>query len=76
MVRESYAYLAAALEKDDKNYAIHKWYAILLDAKSNLDGMKERVTQLDNVKKHMLVCLLNSCWPNKFLMKSSILAGS
>ena len=58
MVRESYSHLAAALEKDDKNFAIHKWYAVLLDAKSNLDGMKERVTQLYNVKKHMLVCFL------------------
>ena len=25
----------------------------MLDAKSNLDGMKERITQLENVKKHM-----------------------
>lgn len=35
------------------DFAIHKWYAILLDAKSNLDGMKERIQQLENVKKHM-----------------------
>lgn len=36
------------------DFAIHKWYAILLDAKSNLDGIKERITQLENVKKHMI----------------------
>ena len=69
MVRESYGYLASALEKDDRNFAIHKWYAILLDAKSNLEGMKNRVTQLENVKKHMLVCLLNYCLMKKLKKK-------
>lgn len=75
MVRESYAYLKGALEKDDKNFAIHKWYAILLDAKSNLDGLKERVTQLENVKKHMLVIVLKIV-PQTYLLIISILAGS
>ena len=57
MIREAYVLLSDALEKDDKNFAIHKWYAILLDAKSNLDGLKERVKQLENVKKHMQVII-------------------
>lgn len=52
-IREAYKLIAEALEKDDQSFASHKWYAILLDAKSNLDGVKERVTQLENVKKHM-----------------------
>lgn len=52
-IREAYKFISESLEKDDKNYAIHKWYAILLDAKSNLDGIKERITQLEVVKKHM-----------------------
>jgi tetratricopeptide (TPR) repeat protein len=54
MVREAFKLVSASLAKDDTNYAIHKWYAILLDAKSNLDGIKERVTQLEVVKKHMM----------------------
>lgn len=54
MIREAYKLSAESLAKDDNNYAIHKWYAILLDAKSNLDGIKERVTQLEVVKKHMM----------------------
>lgn len=54
LLREAYKYISDALEKDETNFACHKWYAILLDAKSNLDGVKERVTQLENVKKHML----------------------
>ena len=53
LIREAYKFIADSLEKDDQNFASHKWYAILLDAKSNLDGIKERVTQLENVKKHM-----------------------
>lgn len=41
------------MELDDKNYACHKWMAVLLDAKSELDGIKSRVSQLENVKKYM-----------------------
>lgn len=45
--------IVKALELDDKNYACHKWMAVLLDAKSDLDGIKARVSQLVNVKKYM-----------------------
>ncbi|XP_058462995.1 regulator of microtubule dynamics protein 1-like [Malaya genurostris] len=54
LVRESFQYATDALAMNDSDYATHKWYSILLDAKSGLDGIKERVTQLENVKKHML----------------------
>lgn len=53
IIREAYNFVAKSLSRDDKNFAIHKWYAILLDAKSNLEGIKERVTQLEVVKRHM-----------------------
>lgn len=53
LIRESFKLLSTSLEKDDNNFAIHKWYAILLDANSNLGGIKERVQQLENVQKHM-----------------------
>ena len=53
LIRESFKYLTLSLELDDKNFATHKWYAILLDAKSNLDGIKERIQQLEKVKRHM-----------------------
>ncbi len=55
MIRQGFKLLSQALEKDDKNFAVHVWYAILLDAKSNLDGIKERCIQLQNVKKHIQV---------------------
>lgn len=53
MVRESFQFATEALALNDNDYASHKWYSILLDAKSGLDGIKERVTQLENVKIHM-----------------------
>lgn len=36
---------------------VHKWYALILDAKSSQEGIKERIKQLENVKKHMDVSL-------------------
>lgn len=53
-IREGFTLISKALELDDKNFACHKWMAVLLDAKSELDGIKERVSQLETVKKHML----------------------
>ncbi|XP_053687635.1 regulator of microtubule dynamics protein 1-like [Sabethes cyaneus] len=53
MIRESFQFATEALALNDNDYASHKWYSILLDAKSGLDGIKERVTQLENVKLHM-----------------------
>ena len=54
LIRDAYKNVHEALQKDDNNFATHKWYAILLDANSNLDGMKARVQELENVKKHMV----------------------
>lgn len=50
------------MEVNDKDFAIHKWMAIILDAKSELGGLKERVNQLATVKKHMLVRIFKSNW--------------
>lgn len=52
-IRDGYELIVKGLDLDDKNYACHKWYAVLLDAKSELDGIKARVTELETVKKHM-----------------------
>lgn len=53
LIRSAHTLVAAAVAQDDTNFACHKWMAILLDAKSELDGVKERVTQLETVKRHM-----------------------
>lgn len=53
-IREGYELISKALELDDNNFACHKWMSVLLDAKSELDGLKARVSELENVKKHMI----------------------
>lgn len=55
MILEGYQTINEALALNDKHYAVHKWLSVLLDAKSEIDGIKERVSQLENVKKHMEV---------------------
>jgi tetratricopeptide (TPR) repeat protein len=52
-VREAYSYADAAVKQNDAHFAGHKWMSVLLDAKSGLDGLRERVGQLHNVKYHM-----------------------
>lgn len=52
-IREGYELITKALELDENNFACHKWMSVLLDAKSELEGIKVRVSQLENVKKHM-----------------------
>jgi tetratricopeptide (TPR) repeat protein len=54
MIHQAFKYISDSLEKKEDNFNVHAWYAILLDAKSNLVGIKERITQLEVVKKHML----------------------
>lgn len=59
LVLQAYSIILKALnniEGAHDHYAVHKWYALLLDAKSSLDGMKEKIKQLENVKKHLDVC--------------------
>uniref|UniRef100_A0A1B6LQ53 Regulator of microtubule dynamics protein 1 n=2 Tax=Graphocephala atropunctata TaxID=36148 RepID=A0A1B6LQ53_9HEMI len=54
LIHEAYERIKKALELDDSHWAIHKWMSVLLDAESEYEGIKARVTQLENVKRHML----------------------
>ncbi|PNF44107.1 hypothetical protein B7P43_G15937 [Cryptotermes secundus] len=56
-VFEGYDLIVKALQLNDSHYAVHKWYAIFLDTRAAYDGIKARVTQLPNVKNHLLVCM-------------------
>lgn len=49
----AYRIISEQLNDHWENFAVQKWYALLLDAKSSYDGIKERIKQLENVKKHM-----------------------
>ncbi|CAH0592392.1 unnamed protein product [Chrysodeixis includens] len=53
LVLQAYDIIVKLLEKTKDHYAVHKWYALILDAKSTYGGTKERIRQLDTVKKHM-----------------------
>ncbi|XP_032528907.2 regulator of microtubule dynamics protein 1-like [Danaus plexippus] len=35
------------------HFAVQKWYALTLEAKSKSEGLKQRIEQLETVKKHM-----------------------
>ncbi|XP_051159562.1 regulator of microtubule dynamics protein 1-like [Leptopilina boulardi] len=54
IIFEAYNIISSALEIDENNWAAQKWMAIILDAKSGFEGMKSRINQLHNVKKHMI----------------------
>lgn len=53
-IRKAFAFVEEALQKDENNFAIHKWYAILLDSRAELDGIKARVSECENVRRHMI----------------------
>lgn len=53
LVNEAFVRIQEALALKEDHFAGHKWMAILLDKKSGLDGIKERIGQLENVKRHM-----------------------
>ncbi|KAI4488677.1 hypothetical protein M0802_011385 [Mischocyttarus mexicanus] len=54
MILEGYNFIDTAISIKEDHYAVQKWMSILLDSKSALEGMKSRIQQLYNVKKHML----------------------
>lgn len=53
LIRDGYELVNEALKLNKNDFAVHKWMAVLLDAKSELDGIKARVSELKNVKIHM-----------------------
>ena len=55
LVNEAFSTIQKALQLDEENFAVHKWMAILLNARSTLLGTKEQITQSYNVRKHMEV---------------------
>lgn len=52
-ILEAYSIIASLLQNNWDHFAVQKWYALLLDSKSSMEGIKERIRQLENVKKHM-----------------------
>jgi len=64
---EGYGYLQRALKLDPDNYAVHKWLFVLIDAKASHEGLKVRITESLNIKKHIArACELNPKDPTSF----------
>lgn len=55
MIYEAYDLVCKALALRDDVSQVHKWYTVLLDSKSEYEGTKARIQQLQKVKDHMLV---------------------
>ncbi|XP_053688230.1 regulator of microtubule dynamics protein 1-like [Sabethes cyaneus] len=76
MIRQGFQLATEALVVNDNDFATHKWYSILLDAKSSLDGIKERVLQLENVKLHIRKAVeLNPCDSNSWFVLGKFYYG-
>uniref|UniRef100_A0A182S4Y9 Regulator of microtubule dynamics protein 1 n=1 Tax=Anopheles funestus TaxID=62324 RepID=A0A182S4Y9_ANOFN len=52
LCREAFDHVSAALETDGDNFGANKWYGAILAEKATLDGVTERIKQLENVQKH------------------------
>lgn len=59
LILQAFTIISQQLASNQDHFAVHKWYALLLDAKSSYDSIKERIQQLENVKKHMDVSFLS-----------------
>lgn len=55
LICEGYDLISTALEIQEDHYAVHKWMCVFLDSKSNLEGIKARINQSHETKKHLLV---------------------
>ncbi|XP_014238948.1 regulator of microtubule dynamics protein 1-like [Trichogramma pretiosum] len=54
LIYEAYDLINLALEIKEDHWAVHKWVAILLNDKTNYEGTKIKIKELNNIKQHML----------------------
>lgn len=66
MIYEAYDLIQNALKIKENHWAVHKWISIILDSKCSYEGMKVRIKELLNIKKHMMVhCVLSNVFIRK-----------
>ncbi|KAL4702946.1 hypothetical protein ACJJTC_008724 [Scirpophaga incertulas] len=53
LILRAFDIISTVLLEHNQHHAVHKWYALLLEAKSSYAGIKEKIQQLENIKKHM-----------------------
>jgi len=54
---EAFDHVKRALELDEKLFAVHKWYAILLSDKSAYEGTTAKIKESFKIKEHLLKAL-------------------
>ncbi|KAF7997157.1 hypothetical protein HCN44_005434 [Aphidius gifuensis] len=54
MIYEAYELIDEALKLKDDHWAVHKWFAVVLDKKNNYEGIKARLNSLYTVKTHLM----------------------
>ncbi|XP_076448832.1 regulator of microtubule dynamics protein 1-like isoform X2 [Babylonia areolata] len=54
LIFEAHDSVKQALALNDKNFACHKWYAILMDKVAEYEGTKARISQAYVVKEHFV----------------------
>ncbi|XP_055837209.1 regulator of microtubule dynamics protein 1-like isoform X2 [Episyrphus balteatus] len=53
LIKNAHELIKTAVAADPGNFAAHKWMAIIMDAAAELQGIKARILELDNIKFHM-----------------------
>ncbi|XP_061778374.1 regulator of microtubule dynamics protein 1 isoform X2 [Nerophis ophidion] len=53
LMYEAYHYATASLEKDDKCFAAHKWYAICLSDVGEYEGVKVKIGNSYTIREHL-----------------------
>lgn len=51
---EAFEFVKRALQLNNNNFSVHKWYAILLDYTGEYEGTKQRITNSYQVKEHFM----------------------
>ncbi|KAF5290828.1 hypothetical protein FQA39_LY14590 [Lamprigera yunnana] len=54
MIMEAYDVMKIAVEVDPNNGNVHKWLAIIMDARAGLEGVGARIKSYEAVKEHLL----------------------
>lgn len=53
LISQAYDIIVEDVEIYSNNYAVQKWYALILDARSSNEGIQTKIEELGNVKRHM-----------------------
>lgn len=53
LIKQAYEIIEKEVNISPNHYAVHKWFALVLEAKASYEGYKEKIKNLENIKQHM-----------------------